>query len=65
MNTDRTTKVLLLLIAAGLWCNTVVSVVRPMVIKADTDSTLRDIAHDVHELEDCVSGFHIRVQNDN
>jgi len=62
---DRTTKVLLLLIALGLWSNIFVSLLRPVVIKADTDSILADIAHDVHELSICVSGFHVRVQNEN
>jgi hypothetical protein len=65
MKIDRTTKVLLLLIALGLWFNTLASVVRPIVIKADTDSTLQDIAHDVHNLSVCVSGFHVRVHNEN
>jgi hypothetical protein len=66
MNIDRTTKFLLLLIALGLWANAVVPIIRPIVAKADTDysGVLSDIAHDVHELEDCVSGFHIKVHNE-
>jgi hypothetical protein len=58
---DRMTKFILLLIALGLWANAIVPLVRPIVVKADTDSVLHDIAHDVHELEDGVSGFEINV----
>lgn len=64
MKIDRITKFILLLIALGLWANALVPIVRPNVAKADADSVLRDIAHDVHELEDCVSGFHINVHDE-
>ena len=66
MNTDRTTKVLLLLIASGLWANALVPIVRPIAAKADPDysSVLSDIAHDVHNLSICVSGFHVTVHNE-
>ena len=64
MKIDGMTKLILFLIALGLWANALVPLVRPIVVKADTDSVLRDIAHDVHELEDCVSGFEIRVHSE-
>jgi len=50
MKTDRTTKFLLLLIALGLWFNAAVSLLRPMAVKADTDSALANIEKDVHTL---------------
>ena len=60
MTIDRMTKFLLLLIAVGLWFNAVVSVIRPVMVKADTDSALSDIARDVHDLKNdlasCVHG---------
>jgi hypothetical protein len=60
MKMDGMTKLILFLIALSLWANILVPLVHPIVEKADTDSVLRDIAHDVHELEDCASGFEIR-----
>lgn len=36
MKTDRTTKVLLLLVAIGLWLNLLVPVLRPIKVSADS-----------------------------
>jgi hypothetical protein len=46
MQTDRTTKLLLLAIALGLWFNAL----KPIPVQASDDSTLEDIAHDVHAI---------------
>jgi hypothetical protein len=56
MKSDRTTKVLLLLIALGLWVNVLAPMFRPAPVAAahpDLDhmeSVLDDIAHDVHSI---------------
>ena len=56
MKPDCTTKVLLLLIALGLWANALVPALRPAIVAAarpDSDDMERDvhnIAHDVHSL---------------
>jgi hypothetical protein len=66
MKIDGITKFLLLLIGLGLWANALVPILRPMVARADSDysTVLSDIAHDVHNLSICVSGFHVTVHNE-
>jgi hypothetical protein len=46
---DRTTKILLVLIAAGLWANLMTSYVRSAVAD-DYSSVLRDIKSDLHSI---------------
>jgi hypothetical protein len=48
MKTDRTTKLLLALIALGLFLNAF----KPISVRADTDSDLRQIADDIHHIAD-------------
>ena len=43
-----TNKILLGLIAAGLWANAIAIVVMPA--RADSDSSLRNIDHDIHAI---------------
>lgn len=56
MKSDRTTKVLLLLIALGLWVNALAPMFRPTPVVAarpdldDIEKEVRDIAHDVHSI---------------
>jgi hypothetical protein len=51
---DRTTKLLLLLIALGLWVNVAIPFLRPRIVAAqsigDIDSLLSNIESDVHKL---------------
>lgn len=56
MKSDRTTKVLLLLIALGLWVNALAPMFRPAPVAAahpdfeDMERVVKDIAHDVHSI---------------
>jgi hypothetical protein len=43
MTTDKTTKLLLLFIALGLWANMIAPLFFPRVASAQSDSTLRSI----------------------
>ena len=59
---DRTTKILLALIATGLWANTIATLSQPKVASAQDatltsiDSHLARIDHDVHNLADIEDG---------
>jgi hypothetical protein len=53
MKTDRTTKLLLLIIALGLWLNLVGSLLIPIKARADEDSIesrVANVEHDVHSI---------------
>lgn len=56
MKVDRTTKVLLLLIALGLWVNALAPMFRPVPVVAASPGqeaiahAVNDIAHDVHAI---------------
>jgi hypothetical protein len=54
MKTDKTTKVILALIALGLWLNVVVPLFYPARVAAEDkkqmEQDLHNIAHDVHAL---------------
>jgi hypothetical protein len=54
MKIDKTTKVLLALIALGLWLNVVAPLFHPVRVAAEDkekmEQDLHDIAHDVHAL---------------
>ena len=59
---DRTTKILLALIAVGLWANAVLPLLHPKVAAAQNsqlesiDTSLSRIYHDVHNLADIEDG---------
>ena len=50
MKIDRTTKLLLLMIALGLWLNAVAPLFYAKKVSADTDSALQDIANDMDKI---------------
>ena len=53
MKTDKITKLLLLMIALGLWVNALAPLFRPAPVAAQNEElhdTLKNIAHDVHGL---------------
>ena len=54
MNTDKTTKMLLALIALGLWLNLVAPLFHPARVAAEDkeqiERDIHDLAHDVHTI---------------
>jgi hypothetical protein len=50
MKADRTTKVLLLMIAIGLWLNALSPLFYAKKVSADTDSALQGIADDISKI---------------
>jgi hypothetical protein len=54
---DRTTKILLGIIALGLWLNLLFSVAKPIRARADTDSTLTEIESDLSDIKNEVRGL--------
>ena len=54
MRTDKTTKVLLALIALGLWINVVASLFHPARVAAEEkeqiEQDIHNLAHDVHSI---------------
>jgi hypothetical protein len=55
---DRTTKILLTLIASGLWANAVAPMMRPLPANASTSDYLQNIDFNISRLEagTCVNG---------
>ena len=50
MKVDRTTKVLLLMIALGLWLNALSPLLYVKKVSADSDSALQSIASDISKI---------------
>jgi hypothetical protein len=50
MKVDRTTKMLLLMIAIGLWLNALSPLFYARKVSADTDSALQGIANDISKI---------------
>ncbi len=50
MKVDKTTKLLLLMIALGLWLNAISPLLYVKKVSADTDSALQGIADDISKI---------------
>jgi hypothetical protein len=50
MNVDRTTKLLLLTVALGLWLNALSPLFHIKKVSADTDTALQSIADDISKI---------------
>ena len=50
MKLDKTTKMLLFMIALGLWLNALGLIFQVKKVSADTDTTLQSIAEDINKI---------------